>query len=277
MTEPLSAWIGRQERLHDVVDPWRMRALAATVAEAADVAPGAVVSPLWLWTCFLPVGPMSAVGPDGHPKRGGFLPPVPLPRRMWAGSRCRFHDVARVGDAVERVSVIERIEEKTGKAGVMVFVTVRHETRAAGRLVVEEEQDLVYLAIPDRFEPPPAQAPPAADWTETIAVDPVLLFRFSALTFNGHRIHYDRTYATEVERYPGLVVHGPLQAVLLHDAAVRHAGGRTPATFDFRGVRPAFDFDALTLGGAARADGGMDLFAAAPGALTMRAGMTFRP
>ena len=131
----------------------------------------------------------------------------------------------------------------------MVFVSVRHEIRAEGRLAMEEDQDIVYMGIPEQFRYPDPIAAPPGDWRETVAIDPVLLFRFSALTFNGHRIHYDRRYAMEVEKYPGLVVHGPLQAVLLFDAACRHAPDRVPSRFDFRGVRPLFDFDAATVSG----------------------------
>jgi len=275
---PWRDWVGRQEIAVDRLHAGPARALAATLNRHDDIAvdDGARLPPLWLWLYFLAPAPMAQVGPDGHPKRGGFLPPVELPRRMWAGSRCRFHADAHIGDAAERVSTIRSVEEKTGRAGAMAFVTVRHETRAAGKLVMEEEQDIVYVAMPERYAPPPATPAPACAFNEAVAIDPVLLFRFSALTFNGHRIHYDRPYATDVEKYPGLVVHGPLQAILLFDAAERWAPGRRAHSFMFRGMRPLFDFDAVSLRGRAREDGGLDLFTAnGEGAIGMQASLTF--
>lgn len=267
-----AAWTGRSEHAEDRIDPFRVRALAATLDRAGeiDAAPGAELPGPWLWLHFLPVVETRALDRDGHPRRGGFLPPVPLPRRMWAGSRCSFPAPVHVGEAVLRESTILRVAEKTGRAGPMVFVTVGHRVSAGGRLVMEEEQDIVYMDIPAEWVPPPATPLPEHDWEEEVAVDPVLLFRFSALTFNGHRIHYDRSYAAEVEKYPGLVVHGPLQAILLHDAARRRAGGRRIARFDFRGLRPAFDHDALRLAGRARADG-LDLWTAVGGGICMQA------
>ncbi len=272
----LQAWIGRTEVSTDVLLDFPVRAFAATLNQTGHAIPqpGDEVPALWLWLFFLPVAPMSEIGPDGHPKRGGFLPPIALERRMWAGSRCVFHGVPRIGDHAEKTSRILKFVEKTGKAGPMVFVTVRHEVRIAGRCVLEEEQDIVYVAMPDRpVTPDPVPLPPC-DWQERLAVDPVLLFRFSALTFNGHRIHYDRDYATRVEKYPGLVVHGPLQALMLFEAARRRAPEKRPARFEFRGIRPLFDLDAITLNGRARADGGVDLFTGtADGATGMQAAL----
>ena len=272
-------WIGRTEVLTDRVSETPARALAATFDRTdLPLAPGDVLPAVWIWLYFLPRVPASAIGPDGHPRRGGFLPPVPLARRMWAGSRCTFHAPIRIGDAVERTSTIAQVAEKTGAAGAMVFVTVRHAVARGGELLMEEEQDLVFLAIPDRFSPPAPTPLPPCDWNEPVAVGPVFLFRFSALTFNGHRIHYDRTYATEVERYPGLVVHGPLQAALLFDAASRHAPERTPAAFAFRGMRPLFDFDTASVNGRARGADGLELFTAnGDGAVGMQATLDWRP
>ncbi len=257
-------WMGRSQVLTDRVSETSARSLAATLNrhDLAGLRPGDELPAIWTWLCFLPLAPQSALGPDGHPRRGDFLPPVPLARRMWAGSRCAFHAPVHVGDVLEKTSTILKVTRKTGGAGEMVFVTVRHAIARDGELLTEEEQDLVFLGIPDRFSPPaPTQLPPC-DWSEPVGVDPVLLFRFSALTFNGHRIHYDRAYATEVERYPALVVHGPLQAVLLFDAASRHAPERTPAAFAFRGLHPLFDVDAVTVNGRARGVDGLDLFTA---------------
>jgi 3-methylfumaryl-CoA hydratase len=191
---------------------------------------------------------------------------------MWAGSRCIFHGPIRIGEEIERISTISNIAEKTGKAGNMVFVTVRHELRNEAGLVMEEEQDIVYVAMPERFVEPAVTPLPACDWTEAVSVDPVLLFRFSALTFNGHRIHYDRRYAMEVEKYPGLVMHGPLQALMLFEAARLRNPSRKPGRFQFRGLRPLFDMDKVTLNGKTRSDDGLDLFTArVDGAIGMQA------
>ena len=271
---PWKDWVGRREFGRDTLGSTPARALLATLNSDLPTEPGSALPALFNWLYFLKFAPMSEVGPDGHPKRGGFLPPVELPRRMWAGSRCRFFAPLRVDDEAEKTSVIVKIETKSGKAGTMVFVTVRHEIRVGGQLVLEEDQDIVYMGIPEKFRLAEPIAAPAADWSEVVAIDPVMLFRFSAVTFNGHRIHYDRTYAKDVERYPGLVVHGPLQAVLLFDAACRREPGRTPARFDFRGVRPLFDFETATLNGRKRDDGATEVFSATgDGAVCMQAVM----
>jgi len=269
----LTGWTGRRAAQTETLGPAPARALAATLDQDPEgFGPGADLPPLWLWLYFLPMAKASEVGPDGHPKLGGFLPPVPLPRRMWAGSRCTFHAPARIGDEITKVSTIARVAEKTGRAGEMVFVTVQHAWSRGDTLLAEEEQDIVYLQIPDVFTPPPPVAVPEGEWREAAAVDPVLLFRFSALTFNGHRIHYDRTYATEREKYPGLVVHGPLQAILLMEAARRWVPGLIPAQFDFRGLRPLFDFDEISVCGRKEESGNLLLHTAnADGAAGMQA------
>ncbi|MFN3910661.1 MaoC family dehydratase N-terminal domain-containing protein [Hyphomonas sp.] len=272
-TSNFQSWIGRTEVQIDTVHAGPARAMAA----ALDLDPDAFMlrselPPLWLWLYFLPVVRASDIGPDGHPKRGGFLPPVALPRRMWAGSRCTFSGSVRIGDELTKVSTISKVSSKSGRSGEMVFVTVRHAWSRGGASLMEEEQDIVYMPIPDVFSLP---APvPAGDctWTERAAIDPVLLFRFSALTFNGHRIHYDRDYAMATEKYPGLVVHGPLQAILLMQAARRWHPDKRPASFAFRGLRPLFDFDAVSVCGRMGETGGVDLFTAnAEGAAGMQA------
>ncbi len=264
----IESWTGRTQTETDVAAPFPARALAATLDADSGAEPGDALPPLRHWLYFLPLAPMREVGPDGHPKRGGFLPPVDLPRRMWAGGRLAFRGAIRAGDRIERRSEIASVRRKSGAAGEMVFVTVRHLVSAEGRAAVEEEQDLVFLPMPERFAPPaPTPLPDALDWSEPRPVDPVLLFRFSALTFNGHRIHYDRPYAEEAEKYPGLVVHGPLQAILLMDAALARAPGRTPARFAFRAIRPLFAHDAIGVHGK-----GPELFTAnGDGAIGMRA------
>jgi 3-methylfumaryl-CoA hydratase len=276
----LQSWIGRKDVRTDEILSFPTSAFAATLDRSGDISSqrGAELPALWVWLYFLPVAQMKDIGRDGHPRRGGFLPPIALDRRMWAGSRCVFHGTLRIGDTAEKTSTILKIAEKTGKAGSMVFVTVKHEIRTSGQLVYEEEQDIVYVATPDRpVMPEPVPVPPC-DWQETVTVDPVLLFRFSALTFNGHRIHYDRDYATGTENYPGLVVHGPLQALLLFEAARQRAPGRRAARFEFRGIRPLFDHDPLTLNGRGRGADAVDLFTATTGGATcMQAAVYWTP
>ncbi len=250
MTGEYDRWIGRIEEARDVISPRQARQMAATLGVSGDWAAGAVLPVLWHWMGWTPEASMAELGPDGHPARGGFLPPVPLERRMWAGGRLRFHSPLRIGEEMQRRSEITKVSEKTGTTGRMVFVTVRHEVLGAEGLAVEEEQDIVFIAMPERFSPPPPVEAPVADWREDVTVDEVRLFRFSALTFNAHRIHFDLPYATGVEKYPGLVVHGPMQAMLLMQAGRARRGGAVPAGYRFRGVRPAFHFDALSLQGA---------------------------
>ncbi|MEM7765942.1 MAG: MaoC family dehydratase N-terminal domain-containing protein [Pseudomonadota bacterium] len=271
-----SDWVGRTHAVEDLIGPGIAHAMAATLGStgAASLDTGAPVPHPWIWAYFLEPAERREIGPDGHPKRGGFLPPIPNPRRMWAGSRCTFENHLRVGQQARKTSTIHSIEEKNGRTGPMVFVTVLHETTANGTLVMREAQDIVYIDIPEVFSPPPGKPVPPCEHVEPYDIDPVLLFRYSALTFNGHRIHYDRPYSRDVEKYPGLVVHGPLQATLLHDFASRKYPDRTPASFAFRGVRPIFDFDDMTLN-AREVDGNTaELFTAnGDGAISMTATM----
>jgi 3-methylfumaryl-CoA hydratase len=259
-TEDLTAWIGRSESLRDTVTAAPVRALTATLDHpAADTATGTPLPPLWHWLYFLPMHRQSEIGPDGHAKRGGFLPPVPLPRRMWAGSQFEFRSPIRVGDAIERISTIADVTAKEGRTGKLVFVKVRHEVRcnAAADPALVEFHDIVYREAqhPGDVPPPPQKAPAGAPWQREIVPDDVLLFRYSALTFNGHRIHYDRRYVTEVEGYPGLVVHGPLIATLLLDLLRRQQPGADVAAFKFRAVRPTFDLHPFRVNGAPQPDG----------------------
>ncbi|MDZ7589413.1 MAG: MaoC family dehydratase N-terminal domain-containing protein [Rubrivivax sp.] len=250
----LRAWIGRSETLHDTVGPTPVAALAATLDHpVAPVPPGTPLPPLWHWLFFLPLHRASELGHDGHARRGGFLPPVPLPRRMWAGSQFEFRSPVRVGDSVERLSTIEDVTSKTGRSGALVFVKVRHELRCNGAVepALLEWHDIVYREAqqPGAAVPPPQPAPRGADWEREIVPDDVLLFRYSALTFNGHRIHYDRHYVTAIEGYPGLVVHGPLVATLLLDLLHRQAPQAEVAAFRFKAVRAAFDGQVLRICG----------------------------
>jgi 3-methylfumaryl-CoA hydratase len=249
MSEAFASWIGRVEEATDTISPRQARQMAATLNVAVACGPGDPLPALWHWMGWSPEAAMDDLGPDGHPAKGGFLPPVPLERRMWAGGRLRFLAPLRIGETLYRRSEILKVSEKTGTTGRMVFVTVGHEVTGAAGLAIREEQDIVYIAMPDRFTPPPPVPAPSADWQQAVPMDTVRLFRFSALTFNAHRIHFDLPYATEVEKYPGLVVHGPLQAMLLMQAARARAQGAMPQSYRFRGVRPLFHFDSLRLQG----------------------------
>ncbi|HEY2561570.1 MAG TPA: MaoC family dehydratase N-terminal domain-containing protein, partial [Caldimonas sp.] len=214
-SDPLTAWLGRTEQRIDTISAAPLAGLSATL-DRDDPAPanGTAVPPLWHWLYFLPAQRQSELGPDGHPRRGGFLPPVALPRRMWAGGRLRFERPLRVGEVATRDSRIADIATKDARSGPLVFVTVHHEISTPHGVALREEHDIVYRGLPAPGAAPatPAEAPRDETFARTIVPDDVLLFRYSALTFNGHRIHYDRRYVTEVEGYPGLIVHGPLIA-----------------------------------------------------------------
>jgi len=244
--ESLKAWVGRSEALIDEATAAPLRALSATL-DREDPAPerGTPVPPLAHWLYFLPTHRQSEIGPDGHAKRGGFLPPVPLPRRMWAGGRLRWNimNALRVGDEIRRESRIASVEHKRGRSGDLVFVTVVHEIRNTLDICVTEEHDIVYRAAPQPGDPAasPTAAPTSASWQREMTPDDVLLFRYSALTFNGHRIHYDRRYVTQVEGYPGLIVHGPLIATLLIDLLRLKAPDAIVERFEFKALRPTFD------------------------------------
>lgn len=240
----LEHWIGRVDESFSTVSVEISEKLSATVGgEAAQT--GAPIPHLAHWCAFTPKPPMADLGRDGHPKLGGFLPPIELPRRMWAGGALEFLAPLHVGSQISRRSTITSITQKEGAAGPMVFVTVTHELSEGGRLAICETQDIVYLEIPDVFSPPPAKPTPTQpDLVESVDVNEAMLFRFSAVTFNAHRIHYDLPYAKTVEKYPGLVVHGPLQAMLLMQAGKRFSR-KSPRTFNFRGVHPMFHFDDL--------------------------------
>nr|WP_311527002.1 MaoC family dehydratase N-terminal domain-containing protein [uncultured Ralstonia sp.] len=256
--EALQAWIGRTETCSDQIAPVPVAALSATL-DRDDPYPSAgdTLAPLWHWLYFLPLHKQSEIGPDGHARRGGFLPSVALPRRMWAGGRLWFHQPLRVGEQIERTSRIVDVSHKSGRTGALVFVLVRHEISNAHGLAVTEEHDIVYRDNPRPDDPAPAPKAAATDaaWERVVHPDDVLLFRYSALTFNGHRIHYDRRYVTEVEGYPGLIVHGPLIATLLVDLLRRHMPDAQLTGFAFRAVRPLFDIAPFSVCGKPEADG----------------------
>jgi 3-methylfumaryl-CoA hydratase len=258
--EELRTWIGRSETIQDVINPTPVIALTATLDHPSTAVENGTTLPyLWHWLYFLPMHRQSDIGADGHAKRGGFLPPVPLPRRMWAGSQFEFRSSIRVGDRVARTSTIDDVTVKEGRTGTLVFVKVRHEVRCndSSDPALVEFHDIVYREAqgPNDVAPPPQSAPAEAPWKRSIVPDDVLLFRYSALTFNGHRIHYDRQYVTQVEGYPGLIVHGPLIATLLMDLLRRQMPQADVASFRFKAVRPTFDLHPFHLQGQPEADG----------------------
>jgi len=240
----LQRWIGKTETVEDEITPVPMMALAATLdLDVQRPRPGDPLPPLWHWLYFLSIHRQAELGAEGHSMKGGFLPAVPLPRRMWAGGRFEFHRPLRVGETYTRNSQIVEINQKEGKTGPLVFVIARHEIGDREGIALVEEQDLVYREEPKTGEPTPAPkaAPTGAKWERMIRPDGVLLFRYSALTFNAHRIHYDWRYATRTEGYPGLVVHGPLIATLLAELLRREMARSALKRFSFRAVSPLFD------------------------------------
>ncbi|MFC3711551.1 MaoC family dehydratase N-terminal domain-containing protein [Sphingoaurantiacus capsulatus] len=245
--EHLKSWIGREERAAQIASPEPIAGLAALLDHGSPSWPEGTVPPLGHWLYFSPRTPQSQIGEDGHPLRGGFLPPVELPRRMWAGGAVKFLSPVAIGSELERVSTIEDVAAKTGASGDMVFVTVRHVIHADRVAAIEERQDLVYRDGGSAGAAPAPAEPRAADTSRTITPDPVMLFRYSALTFNGHRIHYDRDYARNIEGYPGLVVHGPYAATLLLDLFLREKPAARVTGFTFRAQRPLFDTAPFTV------------------------------
>ncbi len=278
----INAWVGRRECVEDVIVPGPVARLAATLdRDDPPPAPGDALPPGWHWLYFLHATPQRGIAPDGHDARGGFLPAIDLPRRMWAGGRIWFREALRIGERVRRESEIVSVTPKEGRAGALVFVTVRHVVSGEAGVAVEEEHDIVYREAQRAGAPEPPPAMPSATpvWQRRIDPDPVMLFRFSALTFNGHRIHYDRDYVTGVEGYPGLVVHGPLTAILLLDLLRRSLPERVPARFDYRALAPLFDTAPFTVAGAPGEDGASaTLWAARPdGAMAMHGTAVLEP
>lgn len=257
-SKPLTDWIGSQEIREETISEFPAQAAAAMLdLDGEQMTHGNPLPPLWHWFYFLPKAPRSEIDVDGHPKRGGFFPPVTLPRRMFAGARTRFFQPLTIGEPAVREGEILNVAEKSGKAGKLVFVTVRYRLSQGSEVRIEEEQDIVYKEPGPQI---PAPVPlgslpgvPAGAWVKDVKPDTVLLFRFSALTFNAHRIHYDRPYAREEEGYPGLVVHGPLTAVMLA-GLTEESSGRRIAKFTFQGRAPLFDLEPFRLIGQPEGD-----------------------
>jgi len=278
--DALEDWIGRTESVTDMVSARAARALAATLDERGDgLEDGAELPPGWHWLYCHESVPASALGRDGHARRGAFLPPVTLPRRMWAGGEIELRAPLRIGDRVTRHSRVAGVTRRSGRSGALVFVRVRHRWANGDGDAIVEIQDLVYRDVPGAMPAPDAQraeapadpcAPSAPCWTRELVPDPVLLFRYSALTFNAHRIHYDRDWCREREGYPGLVVHAPLTATLLLGLVRLRAPRARVRRFSFRALRPLFDGLPFSVNG--RREGARaDLWAAdGEGRLAMR-------
>lgn len=239
----LRQWIGRTERQEDRITLAPLRAMTALLDRDPATArnlPG--LPPLWHWLFFHAPARQSELATDGHPRRGGFLPPVALPRRMWAGGRLRFHQELPIGEAVARDSTIDAIDLKQGRSGPLAFVTVSHQISCGGEPAISEAHDIVYREhAPGAAVTAANAAPASSEFSRQYLLDATALFRYSALTFNAHRIHYDRDYATHKEGYPGLVVHGPLLATLLMELLREHRPGVRVTDFSFRALAPVFD------------------------------------
>lgn len=253
--QDLSGWINRSETVTDIITATPFAALAATLdEESVRPSQGTALPPLWHWLYFLPIHKQSELGPDGHALRGGFLPPVTRPRRMWAGGQFKFYSPLRIGDRVKRRSTIVSISEKIGRSGGLTFVKVRHDIfcNDASSISMTEYHDIVYKdANKSRGSDTKTiqTIDKSSTWSRKIVPDDVLLFRYSALTFNGHRIHYDRQYATEIEHYPGLIVHGPLIATFLIDLLRENLPERMVLDFEFRAIYPTFDLNPFSVHG----------------------------
>ncbi|MDR8394723.1 acyl-CoA dehydrogenase [Paraburkholderia sp. USG1] len=249
--EHLRGWVGKSVTSEQNIEPFPARALAGLLDHEQTCRTGDALPLPWHWLYFLDTPSRAGTGTDGHPARGDFLPPVPLPRRMWAAGQLKVQSLLVTGQPARKVSTVRSVEHKEGKTGPLVFVQLAHELLQSGRLCIQEEQTLVYreAAIGPVALPPGEPAPAAAQWSRTVTPDPVLLFRFSALTYNGHRIHYDRDYAVHQEFYPALVVHGPLLATLLLDLLYSERPNAVVTDFRFRALRPTFDTDAFRLCG----------------------------
>ncbi|MCY4304932.1 MAG: MaoC family dehydratase N-terminal domain-containing protein [Aestuariivita sp.] len=236
--QSLDNWIGREIMNDGEISEYQAAQIHVTVGEGNPPRKGDAMPYLWHWCAFPTVASNDLLGADGHVHQSKLLPPVPMPRRMWAGGRLQFFKPTYVGESLKRKSKVRSISEKMGKVGPLVIVTVEHDLYSEHGLVIKEMQDIVYLEIPDRFTPPTKLEVPSKT-RELIDIPETLLFRYSAITFNAHRIHYDLPYTQEIEKYPNLIVHGPMQATFLMRHAVRDFG-YSVANFEFRSVHPMF-------------------------------------
>ncbi|WP_442596243.1 FAS1-like dehydratase domain-containing protein [Parapusillimonas sp. JC17] len=271
----LDAWVGRTDRCDDNVDSGHIRKVALAL-DAPCPSAGEPLPLLWHWALFVNGVPYGEIGEDGHPRRGGFLPPADDRNRMWAGGRLEFLTPLRVGIRASRESSIAAIKEKDGRSGKLLFVTVKHEYFQQDMLCISEEQDIVYRepAPPKLQGTVPA---PEAQWSELVHPEPVMLFRYSAVTFNGHRIHYDQDYAMHKEGYPGLVVHGPMIATLQCQAFTRAHPEKQVAAFSYRGLRPLISPKDFRVEGALTGAGSASLWAQQDGMVAHQSELRFHP
>ncbi|TFL16518.1 FAS1-like dehydratase domain-containing protein [Jannaschia formosa] len=261
--------VGRSESAEDRLDLRQARLMQLTLDREPTLTEGDPLPPFWHYLYFNPQIRASELGPDGHERLGRFIPDFGLPRRMWAGGRVEIAKPLRLGERAVKTSTIRAVERKEGRSGRLCFVTVDHDFTVEGEHRLRETQDIVYRDPPAPGAPPPPgrPAPEGATFSRVIAPDPVLLFRYSALIFYGHRIHYDADYARDVEGYPGLVFHGPLTATLLVDLGLGHLGGRPLASFDIRAMRPLFGTESFVIEGHETEEGAM-LWARTPDGFT---------
>jgi len=272
-----SKWIGKTEQTSDTIDARQMRLMLAMLDRSAEVKDGVALPPLWHWIYFHTTARQSTLAKDGHPERGDFLPAVPLPHRMWAGGKLDFNTPLCIGETVDKTSTIKDVRLKKGRSGDLCFVTVRHALSVEDDIRLTEDHDIVYRGNtpPGTVKPSPETAPENPDWHEIVEPDPVLLFRYSALTFNSHRIHYDKPYCIEEEGYPGLVFHGPLTSTLLLDLALRNNPEKRITKYEYRALAPLFDTAPFTIAGRKKAEG-CEVWAATPdGHLAMKGSVTF--
>ena len=272
-TTDLSAWLGKSQTVVDRMDPGHVARVAVTLGRPIPEL-GAVLPALWHWAFFLETVPIAQTGTDGHPARGSLLPPADNRNRMWAGGRVNFDGGLLVGTEAHKTSTVTAIKEKAGRTGSLLFVTVKHDIVQNGKLVVSEEQDIVY-----REPSPPklqgTEPAPASQWKQPVDPTAVLLFRYSAVTFNSHRIHYDFSYVTEKEGYPGLVIHGPLIATLMCQAFAQAHPGATLKHLSYRGLRPLIAPMAFDVAGSVTAPGEAKLWAEQDGTLAHQAELRF--
>lgn len=281
----LQQWVGREQVVEDTLALPPAQALAATLdLQEFTLGEGDPLPLAWHWLYFLPLVPTSELAADGHPVKGGFLPPVPLPRRMWAGGSIEVLGELTLAQHIRRVSTIIDVQHKTGRNGDLVFVTLRHDLYAGEQLMLRERQDLVYRGASKPESPAPQSAsqstskpaPSQSQWSRTMVATPPLLFRYSALTFNSHRIHYDQEYAVTKEGYADLVVQGPLCATLLLQQLGISSGGARLRRFNYTGVKPLMANSEFSLQGCIEEEAGDDGVRAqvwildAGGAVTLR-------
>jgi itaconyl-CoA hydratase/mesaconyl-C4 CoA hydratase len=269
----LSAWLGKQQTVVDRMDPGHAARIAVTLGDPIPEV-GMRLSPLWHWAFFLETVPIAQTGLDGHPARGSFLPPADNRNRMWAGGRVSFDGALEVGVEARKTSTVAAIQEKKGRTGSLLFVTVKHDIEQKGKLVVSEEQDIVY-----REPSPPklqgTEPAPPSQWSEPVDPSPVLLFRYSAVTFNSHRIHYDHPYVTQTEGYPGLVIHGPLIATMMCRAFAHAHPNASVKHLAYRGLRPLIAPRGFSVAGTVVASGEAKLWAEQDATLAHQAELRF--